>query len=155
MNPRVGLVLRITVAGLVAAGVGLAVLLGYALSEMLANPGLSLVGGYWMGRLPWTAIGVDLVVIGATITAGSGTVTAMLKRRLVVLLPLTAAVSWWLLALIPLPVARGCDPCPPGVIDPMTVAYSSPEQTLLLLLFPAALIAIVALRSSRRDSLTA
>jgi len=52
------------VVGLSAAAAGLVVLFAQALSEVLADPGLSLADGYWIGRLPWTAVGVDLAIIG-------------------------------------------------------------------------------------------
>jgi hypothetical protein len=150
VKPGVDLARRATLAGLVATGAGLVVLFGYSLSEVIANPGLSLVDGYWIGRLPLTAIGVNLAVFGATVAVGFGTVAALSKRRWVVLLPLAVAGLWWGFAMIPRPVARGSDPCPPYEIDPIAIAYSSPEQTVLWLLLPAAIIAAIALRGSRR-----
>ena len=33
------------------------------------EPGMSLVDGYWIGRLPWTPIGVGMALFGATAAA--------------------------------------------------------------------------------------
>jgi hypothetical protein len=70
-----------TVAGIGALVIGLAVFFVYALSEVLANPGLSLVDGYWIGRLPWTGIGEGFTVIGATVAVVLGTVTVWIGRK--------------------------------------------------------------------------
>ena len=58
----------------VAMGTGLGLLVLYAATEVLANPGLTLADGYWIGRLPWTAIGIALAVLGATGVIIFGTV---------------------------------------------------------------------------------
>ena len=81
-----------TIAGVGALVIGLAVFLVYALSEVLAHPGLSLEDGYWIGRLPWTGIGEGFTVIGATVAVVLGTLTVWLGgnrwRRALVLVPL-------------------------------------------------------------------
>lgn len=132
-----------TAAGLLAAGGGVLVLLGYAFSEVLANPGTSLVDGYWIGRLPWTAIGVDLVVYGSTAAVVVGTLAAWiaggLLRRAVSLLLLVVAAFWWFVATLPFAGGAPCDPCSPAGPDPLDYAYSVPYSTLLLLGLPAAI----------------
>lgn len=139
--------------GLSTAAAGLVVLLAQALSEVLAEPGLSLVDGYWIGRLPWTAVGVDLAVIGATIAVVFGTVTAWLAggpiRRVVSALTLAVAAFWWFLAMLPPPQGAFCAYCPPPAPDPMTMAYSQPETAALFLLLPAAIAGAVALSAFR------
>ena len=102
MELKVGL--GITIVGVGAIAVGIVVLFGYALSEVVANPGISLVEGYLIGRLPWTAIGVDLIVIGSTVAVLFGTASSWLAgdaaRRLVSLAPVVVAAAWWLYASI-------------------------------------------------------
>src|SRR5664280_1116969 len=91
-----------TIAGVGALVIGLAVFLVYALSEVLAHPGLSLEDGYWIGRLPWTGIGEGLTVIGVTVAVVLGTLTVWLGgtrwRRALVLVPLASAVFFWFVA---------------------------------------------------------
>jgi len=142
-----------TVVGLSAAAAGLVVLFAQALSEVLVDPGLFLVDGYWIGRLPWTAVGVDVAIIGATIAVVFGTVTAWLAggpiRRVVSALALAAVAFWWLLAMLPPPQGAFCPSCPPPGPDPMTMAYSQPGTAALFLLLPAAIAGVVALSAPR------
>jgi hypothetical protein len=141
------------VIGLLAAAAGLVILFAQAMSEVLAEPRLSLVDGYWIGRLPWTSVGVDLAVIGATIAVVFGTVTAWLAegliRRVVSGLALAVAAFWWFLAMLPPPQGAFCASCPPPGSDPMTMAYSRPETVVLFLLLPAAIAGAVALSAPR------
>lgn len=139
--------------GLLAAAAGLVVLFAQALSEVLADPGLSLVDGYSIGRLPWTAVGVDLAIIGATIAVVFGTATAWLAggpvRRVVSALAVAVAAFWWFLAMLPPPQGGFCASCLPPGPDPLTMAYSQPETATLLLLLPAAVAGAVALSAPR------
>ena len=164
---KVGLVL--TIAGGGATAIGFVVLFGNALSEVLANPGISLVDGYWSGRLPWTAIGVDLVVIGSTVAVLFGTAFSWLAggagRRLVSLAPLVVAAAWWLYASIQssiegapciilqlgTPNADGTVSCGQPPFDPFAVAYSVPAEAILLLVLPASISAVIALSARLRE----
>jgi hypothetical protein len=159
--------LGLTIVGVGATAVGFVVLFGYALSEVMANPGISLIDGYWIGRLPWTAIGVDFVVIGSTVAVLSGTASSWLAggaaRRLVSLVPLVVAAAWWLYASIQssiegapcmieqlsMPNAGGTVSCGPPPFDPFAVAYSAPAEAILLLALPASISAVIALSSKR------
>jgi hypothetical protein len=142
-----------TVVGLSAVTAGLVVLLVQALSEVLTDPALSIVDGYWIGRLPWTAVGVDLVVIGATLAVVSGTVTAWLAggaiRRAVSAVASAVAACWWLLAMLPPPQGAFCASCPPPSPDPITMAYSLPGAVALFLLLPAVIAGAVGLGAPR------
>lgn len=148
----------VTLAGLSAAATGLVVLFAYSLSEVMADPSLSLVDGYWVGRLPWTALGVDLAVSGATVAVVFAALTVWLAGgavpRAVGTLALGTAAFWWFLAMIPPRHAVPCTACPPVAPDPLAVAYSQPENTLLFLLLPAAVAGVVALtrRRARRSA---
>lgn len=142
-----------TAFSLSAAVAGLVVLFAQAQSEVLADPALSLVDGYWIGRLPWTAVGLDLAIIGATIAVVFGTLTAWLAggpiRRVVSAIVLVVAAFWWFLAMLPPPQGGFCASCPPPGPDPITMAYSQPETAVLLLLLPAAIAGAVALGAPR------
>ena len=140
-----------TFTGLGALVIGLVVFFVYALSEVLAHPGLSLVDGYWIGRLPWTGIGEGLTVIGATVAVVLGTVTVWLGgnrwTRVLVLVPLAVAGFFWFAALLPPPGGAPCTDCTTQVADPFAFAYSLPVLTVVLLLLPAVAIAAVAFTS--------
>jgi len=128
--------------GLAGIGLGLSVLLVYAWVEVINNPGYTLVDGYWIGRAPWTPLGVVLVLAGSAIAvlAGAAAILATgdwLRRLLAILVALAPAV-WWAMALGINPVPRFQPP------DPVTLAYSLPEMAALLLALPA--IAMVGLR---------
>ena len=142
-----------TVVGLSAAAAGLVVLFVQALSELLADPALSLIDGYWIGRLPWTAVGVALAVVGATIAVVFGSATSWLAggaiRRVVSALALAVAAFWWFLAMLPPPQGAFCATCAPPGPDPMTMAYSLPESVALFLLLPAATAGALALSGPR------
>jgi hypothetical protein len=140
-----------TIAGIGALAIGLAVFFVYALSEVLAHPGLSLEDGYWIGRLPWTGIGEGFTVIGATVAVVLGTLTVWLGgtrwRRALVLVPLASAVFFWFAAMLPEPNRAPCTNCAEPVADPFAYAYSLPASTLTLLLLPTLFIAVLAFTS--------
>jgi hypothetical protein len=137
-----------TAIAIVATVAGLIALFAYSLSEVLANPSLSLEDGYWIGRLPWISIGVDLTVLGASATVVFGAIGTWFGggrwRRLVVLLPLAVAAFFWFVALMPSPGGVPCDSCPPPSADPFAYAYSLPASTVVLLLAPALVVALLA-----------
>ena len=144
-----------TLVAAIAAVAGIAVLFVYASSEVLADPTLSLEDGYWIGRLPWTAIGVALTVIGATVALVAGALTAWISGgalpRIVTAFAVAIGGFWWLLVSVPLVPLSGacCGPRPEP--DPLTMAYSWPQAAVALLLVPAALAVIVALTATRNE----
>lgn len=137
-----------TLAGAGGLLIGLAVFFLYAVSEVLAHPGLSLADGYWIGRLPWTGIGEGFTVIGATIVVVLGTLTVWLGGkgwwRLVVLAPVALAGFFWLVALLPPPGGASCTDCIAQVADPFAYAYSLPASALIFLLLPGVIVAVLA-----------
>jgi hypothetical protein len=139
-----------TIAGVGGLAIGLAVFFVYALSEVMAHPELSLVDGYWIGRLPWTGIGEGLTVIGATVAVVLGTVTVWLGgnrwKRALVLVPLAVAGFFWFAAMLPFPDGAPCTDCAP-VPDPFAYAYSLPASTMTFLLLPAVMVAALAFTS--------
>lgn len=123
--------------------VGPSILLVYAWVEVLNNPALTLVDGYWIGRVPWTPLGLVISLVGAGAGLLAGAVAIAIEggwwRRFLLIPSLAAATLWWLMALGVIPYPRFQGP------DPITFAYSLPTQTILLLLMPAALLATLCL----------
>jgi hypothetical protein len=144
-----------TVVGLVAAIAGIAILFVNALSEVLADPTLSLEDGYWIGRLPWTTVGVAMTVIGATVALVAGALTAWIVggaiRRVVTAFAVAVGAFWWLLASVPLVGMSGACCGPRAESDPLTMAYSWPQAAVLLLLLPAGITAIIGLTTTRNE----
>lgn len=131
---------RIALALLV---IGPSVLLIYAWVEVLNNPGLSLVDGYWIGRTPWTPIGIVTSLAGAAIGLLAGSVAIAIEggwwRRALLAPAIAAAALWWLTALGVIPYPRFHGP------DPVAFAYDLPSTAALLVLMPATLLAVLAL----------
>ena len=123
--------------------IGPSILLVYAWVEVLNNPGYSLVDGYGIGRVPWTPLGIVVGLAGTAIGLVGGALAIAIVggwwRRFLILPAVGAAVLWWGTALGVLPFPRYHGP------DPVTFAYSLPATAALLLLMPAALIAVIAL----------
>ena len=129
---------------------GLAILLAYSIAEAMANPGHSIVDGYWRGRLPWMGIIEALVVAGATACVLVGGATALAfggwLRRLPVLAFMAVAAFWWFAAWGSVGISRvPCVDCPPPPFDPWAYAYSDPQQAFVMLILPALGIAMLAL----------
>jgi hypothetical protein len=146
-----------TAAGLALAILGVVVLFAQSVSEVLADPSISLGDAYGIGRLPWTPIGVGLAILGASLATLAGTATSLMAggiiRRGVAILALLVAGFWWLVVTIPLVGMGGAScgqpACPPPTIDPVTMAYSLPEQTAIWLLVPALVAGLLGLTSQR------
>jgi hypothetical protein len=129
--------------GLALMVIGPSILLVYAWVEVLNNPGVSLVDGYWIGRLPWIPLGIIVGLAGVgigLISAGIAiTIVGGWWRRALVVAAYVAAGVWWSTAAGWLPLPRFHGP------DPVGLAYDLPVAAALLLLMPAALIAVIAL----------
>ena len=141
------------------AVVGILVLFGGALAEVLTDPSLTLEDGYWIGRLPWTPVGVGLVVMGSTTVVLAGTLSVLLVggniRRVLTIVVSLPTLFWWLVEAFQLQgVSGGCmdGACFRPLIDPITYAYSMPEWTIELLLLPALVVTALALASPRRSA---
>lgn len=157
MTSTAQLARSIAVVALGVALIGVVVLFGQAASEVAADPSLSLEDGYWIGRLPWTPVGVGLVVIGSSAAVVAG-IPAVLSiggtvRRVLALVAGLAAVVWWLMASIPLVGMGGAwcgqATCSPPSFDVIPVAYSLPQLTVGLLLAPALIVTALASTAGR------
>jgi hypothetical protein len=137
-------------AGIMLAGA--AILLVAAVVELATGqPGRNLVDAYWVGRLPWTPIGVGMVLFGATATVVVGSIASWLAagwlRRVVSLGALLSTAFWWAIS----PIIRYTGGCcaPPPAYDPITIAYSDPKSALVLVVVPAIIVAAVVLLPTR------
>jgi len=138
-----------------AAGVmvaGAAILLVAALVELTTGqPGMNLVDAYWVGRLPWTPIGVGMVLFGATSTVVVGSLASWLVPgllpRLVCLGALLSTAFWWAVAPTLGMGGSCCGPRP--AYDPITMAYSTSEFALQFVVVPAVVVTIAVLLPAR------
>jgi len=122
---------------------GPSLLVVYAWVEVLNHPGYSLADGYWIGRVPWTPAGIVLALAGSVAGLGSGGLVVAIVggwwRRMLIVPVAAAAAVWWGLGLGLIPYPRFHGP------DPVTFAYDLPTTAAILVLLPAALLALVAL----------
>ena len=124
--------------------IGPSILLVYAWVEVLNNPGFTLADGYWIGRIPWTPLGLVISLAGSVIGLLAGSIAIGIEggwwRRVLIVPALGAAALWWLMALGVLRfISRFQGP------DPVTFAYSLPSTAAILILMPAALLAAICL----------
>ena len=144
----------VTLGGLAACVAGIATLFLASAGEVMAGTAPSIEDGYWLGRLPWNAVGVDLAVIGATVAVIAGTVAAWVSggwvRRILAAGGLAVTAFWWSIAMLTQGGGAWCPTCPPPGPDSLTFAYSLPELTVRFLLLPALFVSLVALAPARR-----
>jgi hypothetical protein len=137
-------------AGIILAGA--AILLVAAVVELATGQqGMSLVDAYWVGRLPWTPIGVGMVLFGATATVVVGSVASWLEagwlRRVVSVGALLSTAFWWLTSPMLGMGGACCGPRP--AYDPITMAYSTSEFALQFVVVPAVVVTIAVLLPAR------
>jgi hypothetical protein len=144
--------IRMTALAAVVLVVGAAILFVAAVIELATGQqGMNLVDAYWVGRLPWTPIGVGMGLYGATATVVVGSVVSWLipgwLQRLVCLGALLSTAFWWAIS----PIIRYTGGCcgPPPAYDPITIAYSDPKSALVLVVVPALIVAAIALLPAR------
>jgi hypothetical protein len=146
---------RLALVGLLVVAAGFAAVLVASIQGMQLQEGTSLVDGYWVGLLPWIAIGTWLIPIGGVV-ACAGAVTAVwlgpggwLPGLSTV--PAVAVVTFWgLLMAIATAPRNAVD----GTISQSNVAdavYSSPGDTVVFLLLPTAFVLTLAWFSRRRQ----
>ena len=148
MSPILRWSLRTAELSLALLGLGVSILIVYAWVEVLNNPGYTLVDGYWVGRLPWTAAGVVLILVGSVGALIAAAMAIAVEggwwRRVLILPAWGAALIWWSVAMGLLPFPRFQGP------DPFTFAFSLPVTASLLLLLPAVVLAGVAITPRRQ-----
>jgi len=139
--------LRLAELSLALIVLGVCTLIVMAWIEVLSHPGYTLVDGYWIGRLPWTAIGIVLVLAGSVGALLAGALAILVEggwwRRVLIVPAWGAGGLWWSVAMGLLPYPRFDGP------DPVTFAYTEPTTAGLLLLLPAVILAGVAISPRR------
>jgi hypothetical protein len=142
MSPVLRWSLRLAELSLALIVLGVSTLVVMAWIEVLNHPGYTLVDGYWIGRLPWTAVGVVMVLGGSVGALLAGALAILVEggwwRRVLILPAWGSAALWWSVAMGLLPYPRWHGP------DPVTFAYSAPTTAGLLLLLPGVILALVA-----------
>lgn len=137
--------------GLGAMAVGTAGLLLLAWVEYLRAPGTSLVDGYWIGREPWTSLGVWTILVGSVVALLAGALVALIDgswiRRVLAIASFILPASWWAMALrfIPGPSAGALGRPHPAGWTPFDLAYSLPEVAAIMLVLPALVAAALAM----------
>jgi hypothetical protein len=143
MSPVLRWALRFAELSLALIVLGVSTLVVLASIEVLNHPGYTLVDGYWIGRLPWTAVGIVLLLTGSAGALLSGALAILVEggwwRRALILPAWGAGALWWAVAMGLLPYPRFHGP------DPVTFAYSAPTTAGLLLLLPGVILAGVAI----------
>jgi hypothetical protein len=147
-----GMAIGLTALAAVVLVAGAGILLVAAVIELATGqPGMNLLDAYRVGRLPWTPIGVGMVLYGATATVVVGSVASWLTpgwlQRLVCLGALLSTAFWW--ATSPMQGMGGACCGPRPAYDPITMAYSMPESTLLYVVLPAVVVTIAVLLPAR------
>jgi hypothetical protein len=148
---------RLAWGGLTATGLGIAIVIIRSWIEYLSLPaanmppeGFSVVDGYWIGHEPWSSMGIVPVLAGSAIATLAALTLVILRgdwlRRLLSLAVLAVPVTWWLVALGAVPFPRFTGP------DPVTFAYSLPQQAAIMLLIPAVAVAVLAFLPHRPDT---
>lgn len=135
---------RLTTLAGAAVLTGLAILaVAVAVEMATGQPGLSPVDAYWVGRLPWTPIGVGMVIFGATGAVLTATLAAWLRpgwwARLLSVAAVLAVGFWWGVASIAGFIGACCGR---PTWDRITAAYSSPASAVLFLIVPALVLAL-------------
>jgi hypothetical protein len=145
---------RVAIAGVFVVAAGFAAVLVASIQGMQLQEGTSLVDGYWVGLLPWIAVGTWLIPIGGVV-ASVGAVAAVwlgpggwLPRLSTV--PAVAILAFWALLMAIATTPRNAVD---GSISQSSVAdavYSSPQDTVVFLLLPTAFVMTLAWFSRRR-----
>ncbi len=140
---------RLTWIGLALSGLGPSLLLVATWVEYVNDPSLGLFGGYDLGREPWTSAGIWLFLAGTALAllAGSGGVLVRgdWLRRILLVPVLGMWSAWWAVALGTIPYPRFSGP------DPVTLAYTFPIATAVMLLLPALAVATLSFLPMGRD----
>lgn len=145
---------RLALFGLILIVAGFFAIVVASIQGMALVPGGSLLDGYDVGLLPWIEVGTWLLPAGGVAATVGAVGSIWLGRAPQVFrfgsIPVIVVVLFWVLI-----VATGMAPRngPDGSTTTSTLAtvvYSSPADTVLFLLAPAAIIVAIAAVSRRQ-----
>jgi hypothetical protein len=148
---------RFAVLGSLVVVAGFVAIVAASIQGMALVPGGSILDGYDVGLLPWMDVGSWLVPLGG-IVATVGSVAAIWFGRThpvlrVATIPLVAIVLFWLLLVVIHTAPRSATPNAPASASSLAAfVYSSPANTIIFLLVPAALVVLLAAGARRRTT---
>jgi hypothetical protein len=139
---------RAALAGVILVVAGGGAILTASIQGMALVPDGSIVDGYDVGLLPWMDVGSWLVPIGGVVAAVGAALTVWLGRtgpalRWLSIPACLVALFWVLLAAIGMAPRNG----PDGSTSSSSLAtfvYSTPANTIVFLLLPAAALVLLA-----------
>ncbi len=146
---------RFALLGTLVVVTGFAAIVAASIQGLALVPGGSILDGYWVGLLPWMEVGAWLVPLGGLAATVGGLAAIWLGRsglllRLATLPALVVVLFWILLAALGMAPHSAIPDVPPSGSSLATVVYSSPANTVLFLLIPAAFVVILAAVARRR-----
>ncbi|HET7029730.1 MAG TPA: hypothetical protein VFI34_04400 [Candidatus Limnocylindrales bacterium] len=149
MRRSAGVAWWLSLAGSAAVVAGFLAILGASIDGMGLQPGSSLIDGYWVGLLPWIAVGTWLVPIGGLVAAAGAMATIWLspssRIARIATIPALLVIGFWALVTAYEMAPRTAVPsAPPSASDLQTVVYSDPATTLVFLLAPALALVLLA-----------
>jgi hypothetical protein len=124
------------------------------LGILLVTASALAAGDLYLAPEPWIGLGLDLLTIGLGLTALLGIIVVAVasqlgRLRLLVIPPALVLASWWTYQLSLIASGRQETFRGPRTYDIPTEIYSTPDQSLLLLGLPTAVIVVLALMATR------
>jgi hypothetical protein len=145
---------RFALLGTLVVVAGFGAVVAAAIQGMALVPGGSILDGYDIGLLPWMEVGTWLVPIGGLVATVGGLAAIWLGRThpvvRVATVPVLVVVLFWLLLVV---IHTAPRPAIDGRTSTSSLAdfvYSSPANTIVFLLIPAALVVLLAAVARRR-----
>ena len=148
---------RVALLGALIVAVGFGAIVAASIQGMALIPGGSIRDGYDRGLLPWMDVGSSLVPLGGLIATAGGLTAIWLGRagwlvRVATIPVLLVVLFWILLAATKMAPHSAIPDVPPSASSLAAFVYSSPANTIIFLLIPAALVMILAAVARRRTA---
>lgn len=147
---------RVAILGSLVVITGFGAIVAASVLGMALIHSASILDGYDRGLLPWMEVGTWLVPIGGLVATVGGLAAIWLGRSgwlvRVATIPALLVVLFWLL-LVVIHTGPRASATPNGSASTSSLAtfvYSSPANTIIFLLIPAALVVILAAVARRR-----
>jgi hypothetical protein len=148
---------RFALLGALVVGAGVGAIVAASIQGMALIPGGSILDGYDRGLLPWMDVGSSLVPLGGLIATAGGLTAIWLGRtgwlvRVATVPALLVVLFWILLAATRMAPHSAIPDVPPSASSLAAFVYSSPANTIIFLLIPAALVVTLAAVARRRTA---
>jgi hypothetical protein len=148
---------RLALLGALIVVAGFGAIVAATIQGMALIPGGSILDGYDRGLLPWMEVGTWLVPLGGLAATVGALAVIWLGRsglllRVATLPALVIVLFWILIEATEMAPHSAIPDVPPSPSSLATVVYSSPVNTVLFLLIPAALVVILAAVARRRTT---